>query len=182
MTIIKEAHLKHKTEILGVHHAAFGEQKGAEISRLVESMLDDNSAQPRYSFVAIQNNIIIGHILFTNVSVIGASPGLSAQILAPLAVIPEHHNKGIGTLLINTGLDALRKQGVKLVFVLGHPGYYPRCDFTPAGKHGFHAPYPIPEEHSGAWMVQELSPGILGVEKGTVQCADSLNRPEHWRE
>ena len=182
MTIIREAQSKHITELLSIHQTAFGEQKGAEISSLVKSLLDDKTAHPHYSFVAVQDNTIIGHILFTGVSVIGASPGLSSQILAPLAVLPDHRGKGVGTMLINTGLDVLRQHGVDLVFVLGHPGYYPRCNFIPAGKLGFFAPYPIPEEHSGAWMVRELSPGILGAEKGTVQCAESLNKPEHWRE
>ncbi len=54
--------------------------------------------------------------------------------------------------------------------------------FAPAGKLGFKAPYPIPEEHAGAWMVIELSSGIIGKAKGTVECSDVLNQPQHWRE
>ena len=29
---------------------------------------------------------------------------------------------------------------------------------------------------------RELHPGMVGRVKGTVQCADALDRPEHWRE
>jgi putative acetyltransferase len=68
------------------------------------------------------------------------------------------------------------------VFVLGHPEYYPRFGFRPAGALGMDAPYPIPERHADAWMVQALRPGLLGQVRGTVRCADTLNDPRHWRE
>ena len=71
---------------------------------------------------------------------------------------------------------------LKLVFVLGHPEYYPRFGFTPAGRLGFEAPYPIPDELAGAWMVQALRSGVIGIISGKVICADALNKPEHWRE
>jgi TPR repeat protein len=51
-----------------------------------------------------------------------------------------------------------------------------------AGKLGYAAPYPIPDEHADAWMVQELTDGAIGAVSGTVICADALNKPEHWRE
>ena len=38
-----------------------------------------------------------------------------------------------------------QKRDVELVFVLGHPEYYPRYGFTPAGEQGFEAPNSIPE-------------------------------------
>jgi putative acetyltransferase len=60
--------------------------------------------------------------------------------------------------------------------------YYPRFGFKPAGSLGFEAPYPIPDEHANAWMVQELHPGVIGNVSGNLICADVLNQPEHWRE
>ena len=72
--------------------------------------------------------------------------------------------------------------GVGLVFVLGHPGYYPKYGFVPAGTRGFEAPYPIPPEHADAWMVQELQLGMIGSFMGQVECTDTLNDPKHWRE
>lgn len=68
------------------------------------------------------------------------------------------------------------------MFVLGHPTYYPRCGFFPAGEQGFDAPYPIPEEHAAAWMVQQLNGNVLGNATGKVQCSNVLNEPQHWRE
>ncbi len=169
------------TAILEVHTKAFGPQKGEEIAQLVDELLHDATASPITSLAAFNEGAIVGHILFTKVKIAG-NRELPAQILAPLAVLPEFHNKGIGTKLIQAGLKELKNADIKLVFVLGHPGYYPRCGFTPAGQHGFEAPYPIPEEHAGAWMVQALTAGIIGVEKGKVQCSDVLNDPKHWQE
>jgi putative acetyltransferase len=179
---IRNATAKDRSSILRLHRKAFGDQQGPEVETLVDNLFDDRTAEPRYSFVAVEGDMVVGHILFTAVEIVGASKDLTAQLLAPLAVLPPYWNKGIGGRLIQTGLQELRQHTVKLVFVLGHPGYYPRYGFTPAGKHGFTAPYPIPEELSGAWMVQELFPGIIGTEKGEVQCSAVLNRPEHWRE
>ncbi|MES9857655.1 MAG: hypothetical protein ABW166_13785 [Sedimenticola sp.] len=78
--------------------------------------------------------------------------------------------------------NQLKDSGVELVFVLGHPDYYLRSGFNPAGVLGYEAPYHIPEEHAGAWMVQELCSGIIGKVKGKVQCSDVLSQPQHWRE
>ena len=116
---------------------------------------------PILSLVAIENNKLIGHILYTKAVVIQTEILISAQILAPLAILPEEQKKGIGEKLINEGLRLLKASGTELVFVLGHPAYYPRCGFIPAGEQGFEAPYPIPEEHSGAWMIQELNGDAL---------------------
>jgi hypothetical protein len=52
----------------------------------------------------------------------------------------------------------------------------------PAGVLGFEAPYPIPDEHAGAWMVQALKDGVIGRFKGKVRCAVVLDQPQHWRE
>jgi len=132
--------------------------------------------------VAGENSKLIGHILYTKAQLAGVDSPVSIQLLAPLAVLPDAQTKGVGSKLIKEGLNQLKNSGVELVFVLGHPDYYPRCGFTAAGVLGFEAPYPIPGEHAGAWMVQELKKGVIGRVKGRVQCCEVLNQPQHWRE
>ena len=107
---------------------------------------------------------------------------LSISILGPLAVMPDVQKQGIGGKLIQKGLEILSTSGVDLVFVLGHPTYYPRFGFKPAGELGFEPSYPIPEKNADAWMVQELRPGVIGSFSGRVICADSLDDPKYWRE
>ena len=175
---IREAEYTDLEDVLAVERAAFGYEKEAE---LVRDLLGDASAEPIISLLAYDGNKAVGHILFTRASLKPEAP-LAIHILAPLAVVPDYQRRGIGGKLIKKGMGLLSEMGVDLVFVLGHPEYYPRHGFRPVGNLGFAAPYPIPEKDSDAWMVQELRSGVIGRFKGQIVCADELNKPEHWRE
>ncbi len=164
--------------MLRVESRAFGSD---EESELVNDLLCDSSAMPLLSLIALNGERAVGHLLFTQAKLAGTDGPISAVILAPLAVIPEEQDKGVGGQLIKEGLGLLSKSGVKLVFVFGDPRYYTRHKFRPASPLGFAAPYPIPEEHANAWMVQELRPGVIDSVSGKVTCADALDRPELWR-
>lgn len=152
------------------------------IADLVAGLLVDTTAQPVLSLLACEGDRPVGHILFTRADLEPDPQGIKAAILAPLAVIPEAQSRGIGRQLAEEGISKLEIQGVDLVFVLGHPAYYPRFGFVPAGAAGFEAPFPIPEKDAEAWMVLPLRAGLLGAVAGTVRCADVMNRPEHWQE
>ncbi len=179
---IRESIESDKPEISSIHIKAFGKEKGLKIVSLVNDLFDDKTAMPLLSLVAVEDDKIIGHILFTKADVAQWAETVSARILAPLAVLPDVQRKGLGGQLIKEGLKRLKRSDVELVFVLGHPDYYPRSSFIPAGAQGFEAPHPIPEEHAGAWMVQELCTGVIGRVEGKVCCSKVLNQPEHWRE
>lgn len=170
--------------INGVLLSAFGDAEGPEIVALVAGLLGDRTAQPTLSLVAEAEAEakIVGHVLFTRAGLAPGHDDLSVRILAPLAVAPAAQGQGIGGALVREGLRQLADQGVDLVFVLGHPAYYPKYGFQPAGAFGLDAPYTIPERHADAWMVQALRPGLLGHVRGTVRCSDVLNDPRHWRE
>jgi putative acetyltransferase len=179
---IRKSTESERKEILNIHNQAFGEDKGPVIAKLVDDLLNDKTAIPILSLVAIENERIVGHILYTKATITQTELPISAQILAPLAILPIEQKKGIGEKLINEGIKQLKELGTELLFVLGHPTYYPRCGFIPAGQKGFEAPYPIPEEHAAAWMVQELNDGVIKNNSGKVQCSKVLNEPQHWKE
>jgi predicted N-acetyltransferase YhbS len=179
---IRKASAEERDEILNLHQAAFGVDEGPEIAELVGNLLVDDTALPLFSLVAVDKGDLVGHVLFTRARLSGPDEPVSAQLLAPLAVRPGSQKMGVGTRLIEAGLAELKRAGVDLVFVLGHPGYYPRCGFTPAGALGFEAPYPIPEKNAAAWMVQDLSGAAIGRLSGRVVCARALDHPELWRE
>ena len=176
---IREAVETDMNDVLLIERLAFGYDKEA---KLVRDLLHENSAKPVLSLLALKKDRAVGHILFTTARLSGTQDTASIVILAPLAIVPDAQKQGIGGKLIEQGLEILSKSGVDLVFVLGHPEYYPRYGFKPGGHLGFEAPYPIPDEHVGAWMVQALRSGVIGTVSGKVICADALNRPEYWRE
>lgn len=155
-------------EINRVLVSAFGDAEGPEIVTLVAGLRGDATARPTLSLVAELDATLIGHVLFTRARLLPDHDHLDVQILAPLAVIEELHGQGVGGALVREGLRQLSASGVDLVFVLGHPAYYPRFGFGPAGVLGLDAPYPIPERHADAWMVQALRPGLLGQVRGPV--------------
>ena len=170
------------TALSQLHLDAFGPEEGPEIARLVDALLEDETARPTLSLVAESDGALTGHVLFTSVRLDRAGDAPEARILSPLGVAATVQKQGVGSRLVHRGLEILGEQGVDLVFVLGHPSYYPRFGFRPAGALGFHAPYPIPEKNAAAWMVRALSPGAEDRFTGTVRCASSLDHAELWVE
>ena len=163
-------------DILHINRMAFGQEDEAQ---LVWNLIVDPSAQPVLSLMAKYEEKTVGHILYTKV-VISGHPGISAYLLAPMSVLPAFQGKGIGGLLIEVGDQMLREMGVQLVFVLGHPTYYPKHGFvSDAESHSFTAPYPILKKHANAWMYKSLV--TVKDVSGKVSCCQALDKPEYWK-
>ena len=173
---IRESVEDDKKSIRNVHLNAFDQPEGGTVSQLAVDLLEDKTARPILSLVAEQENEIIGNVIFSSVRIEGVE-GVSAYILAPLAVAGIAQGKGIGTLLINKGLETLKERGAEIVLVYGDPNYYMRTGFR--SGHNLKPPYKLqyPDE---AWMAQELVEGILTKTQGTVRCALALSSPELW--
>lgn len=120
--------------------------------------------QPLVSLIVEDNGAVVGHIMFSPVSLSG-NPALRIMGLAPMAVLPERQRKGIGSALVRAGLEQCRQLGFGAVVVLGHPAYYPRFGFSPSTRFGIGCEYDVPED---AFMVVELQVGFLGSASGTV--------------
>ena len=173
---IRESVENDRKSIRKVHKNAFDQSEGEIVAQLAIDLLEDKTARPILSLVAEQDNEIIGNVIFSSVNIEGVE-GVSAYILAPLAVTRFAQRSGIGTQLINKGLETLKERGAEIVLVYGDPNYYMRNGFK--ANHNLKPPHKLkyPEE---AWMAQELVEGILTKTQGMVQCASSLNSPEYW--
>jgi len=122
-------------------------------------------AQPIVSMVAEIDGAIVGHILFSPVR-LDDSPELVVMGLGPMAVLPGHQRQGIGSALVEAGLESCRELDIGAVVVLGHPEYYPRFGFAPAAEFGINCTYEVPAE---VFMVLELQPGYLDGVGGIVR-------------
>lgn len=120
---------------------------------------------PRISLVAEDAGAIVGHALFTVVTVRRGEESWQAAGLGPVAVLPAHQSRGIGGTLVRAGMDACLEAGYRVLFVLGHPDYYPRFGFVKAAPLGLIWDQDAPSE---AWMVAELAPGALCGRTGIV--------------
>lgn len=151
-----------------VNEAAFGSPEEAD---LVDSLRQE--ADPVVSLVAEVNGRVVGHILFSPVSLEG-HPELAIMGLGPMAVLPDWQRKGIGGALVVDGLVACEKLGFGATVVLGHPEYYPRFGFVPGAWFGLASEYDVPEE---AFMARELRPGFLDGVGGTVRYHAAFGSP-----
>jgi putative acetyltransferase len=179
VTHIRPARDEDLEAVWRVEREAFGSDMEP---KLVQALLADPTATPAISLLGWEGERPVGHILLTRATVEAAGERPDAMLLAPLAVAPEAQGRGVGGALSREALRLARAAGVELVFVLGHPGYYPRFGFRPAGSLGFSAPYPIPEEVAGAWMVLALHEAALDVAPARVRPAAAIDAPEFWRE
>jgi len=122
-------------------------------------------AQPVVSLVAEENGEVVGHIMFSPVS-LSDHPNLKLMGLSPIAVAPVHQRTGIGSALVRSGLDQCRQLDFVAVVVLGHPDYYPRFGFLPSSQFGIDSEYDVPEE---VFMAMELRPEALTGKTGRVR-------------
>ncbi len=111
--------------------------------------------------VAVENDDIVGHILFSVLATTIDRQTVPALALAPMAVRPDRQRRGIGSALVRAGLDLARDRDWRAVIVLGHRGYYPRFGFSAALARPLEAPFA-----GDAFMALELAPGALRGEKG----------------
>jgi putative acetyltransferase len=129
-----------------------------------------------FSFVAVDSQQIVGHIFFSPVAVEGeCADDLLILGLAPVAVLPDYQQQGIGALLIRNSLEKCARLGCKAIVVLGSPEYYPRFGFVPAKEKGLRCEYIVPDE---AFMVLELERGVLDGCIGTVKYHSEFNNLE----
>jgi putative acetyltransferase len=109
------------------------------------------------SLVAESEGQVVGHVLFTAVTIAGDDT-LLASGLAPLAVVPRMHGVGVGSALVRQGLARCRRAGHAFVVVLGDPRYYGRFGFVAAEQYQMHCEFDAP---AGAFQVIELRRGAL---------------------
>lgn len=132
------------------------------------------SCKDYLAFVAVEDGVVVGHILFTPVTIDGSNAvGMG---LAPMAVLPAYQRKGIGSQLVRYGLKHLRQSGCPFVIVLGHSGYYPRFGFEVASKYRLLCQWDgVPDE---AFMVAVADlnalPKVGGVARYRVEFDDVM--------
>ena len=141
-----------------LNRAAFG---GPHEADLIDRLRRDGLVAA--SLVAESGSALVGHILFSWLSVAVDGRAVRAGALAPMAIAPERQRGGVGSRLVVTGLDSARSVGAEAIIVLGHPAYYPRFGFSAALAAKLAAPFA-----GDAFMALELTPAALRGERGTV--------------
>ncbi len=126
------------------------------------------------SLVAVRRGEVKGHIAFSPVVVESEGSSFDAVALAPIAVLPACQRQGVGGRLVRAGLEGCRNLGHEIVVVVGHPTYYPRFGFVPAGPKGMSCEFEVPED---VFMVLELRAEALVGRGGVVKFQPELSEP-----
>jgi putative acetyltransferase len=146
--------------------AAINDQafSGTGESRLVAAIT--RSGRPVIYLIACCDNTPVGHILFSPIQIQSDGPAIATLALAPMAVLPQFQRQGTGTLLVHAGLKECARRGCQVVVVVGHPAFYGRFGFGPAGAMGLRSVY---SSAGDAFMALELMKGVLACRVGVVE-------------
>jgi putative acetyltransferase len=150
-------------QITTINREAFN---GEAEAKLIQLIRESDYFLPNLSLVAEVDGKVVGHILFSEISIETNSGVVPTLALAPMAVLPTYQKKGIGSLLVKEGLKRCQQQGHASVIVLGHANFYPKFGFVKASLKGIKPPFPVQDE---AFMAYEVVPDALKGISGTVK-------------
>ena len=126
---------------------------------LVERLFADGAA--RIALVAMEDAEIAGFCMFSEMSAPFRALGLG-----PVSAARQMRGRGVGSILIEEGMNRAKAGGWQGVFVLGDPGYYGRFGFTRELASGFGSPYAGPY-----FLASALGDSHLPEVNGTVSYA-----------
>jgi predicted N-acetyltransferase YhbS len=136
---------------------------GADEHLLVHNLRKTNVFIKELDFVALNNNKIVGNIMYANSTVKNDDLEYTVLTFGPVSVLPEYQNKGIGEKLINHTIKLSKEMGYKAIIIYGDPEYYKRFGFKESKEYKItnkDKKFPV------ALLVLELYPNALNGTEG----------------
>lgn len=158
---VRRAKPEDNEQITVIYEQAFDTDAEAT---LVEALR--TSGVPSVSLVYEDGDKVVGHILFTQVDLVGDESEIKIAGLGPMGVLPRYQYNGVGSSLVKAGLDECKTEGYGAAVVLGYTSFYPKFGFVPSIEFGITSTFNVPED---VFMAQELLPGALQGKQGTVR-------------
>ena len=160
-----------------VHLTAFAREERGIVSRLAANLLAEETTPPTISLVADVDGVIAGHVAFSPVTIDG-NEKFHGYILAPLGIKPDYQQRGIGSKLVEHGIQQLSAVKADMLFVYGDPAYYNKFGFSAGAAENYSPPYKL--QYPFGW--QGLALNASNTEKSPVRiaCVTSLCDPALW--
>lgn len=138
-------------------------------AELVAELIDDGDDV--LSLVSEDQGLLVGHALFSRMTVVAGGKGISAVGLGPVATDPGFRERGVAAELIDHGHALLAERGEVMAFVLGDPAYYTRFGYAPALAARFQCAYAC-----DALMAMMLDSGRAPPKHGSAAYAPAFDR------
>lgn len=177
MMRIRQAQLKDRDRVRRLYLSAFSEVEREAVAGLAVNLLAENTNPTTFALVAETDDNLVGHVGFSPVVHTNAD-NFVGYILAPLAVHPELQKRGIGTELIESGVEHLSSLGADIVFVYGDPRYYGRFGFDARIAAEYIPPYQL--QYDFGWQAKPLTESASFSSFGKLTCVHSLMNPQLW--
>jgi putative acetyltransferase len=142
-------------------------RRDAEVTLVDQLRAHDKAA---ISLVAICDGEVVGHVMFSPITVQYAFAGFRGLGLGPIGVRQEYQNNGIGAMLVQRGIETCRNRSIDVVFVLGNPHFWGRFGFTEARQYGLSSEY----NADSSFLVLELQPQSLKRLRGVVRYSEEF--------
>jgi len=167
MITIRQEQPRDYPEVHALVKAAFSTVSygdGTEADYLDELRAKDTFI-PELSFVAIENDKIVGQIVLYQTIITTPSGPLTELLLSPISVHPDYFRRGIARAMAEHALSKAKKMGYHAVFLCGDPEIYARLGFGPTYEYGV---YHVQDTEAEWSMARELYEGALDGVEGTV--------------
>ncbi len=160
--LVLTVHIERPSDFDSVREVLLGAFARTDEADLVDRLRDD--ALRIASLVAVEGDRVVGHAMFSRVWIDDGDATTAVASLAPVAVRPDCQRRGIGSALIERGIEVCRDGGWPAIVVVGHTAYYPRFGFSAASVAHLETAYA--GDH---FMGLELRPGALTALRGRVR-------------
>jgi putative acetyltransferase len=118
-----------------INDEAFGDRVEGDI---VDAIRASDRFVPELSLVAVSEGQSLGHVISSYVDLVPDARRVLQ--VGPLAVLPSHQRRGIGSALMHETIRIADERGEPLLLIEGNPAYYERFGFTRADEQGIEAP------------------------------------------
>jgi len=164
-------------DIRDIHLRAFPESENQLVAKMAESLLDEVTDPETITLVAEAVGEVVGHIVFSPVRAATDKHWLG-YILAPLGVMPEYQKTGIGSSLVNGGIERLSAKKINVLFVYGDPRYYGRFGFSVEAATPYIPPYEL--KYPFGWQARLMDATDRHIQPVRLSCVPSLSDPALW--
>jgi len=174
--ILDKNNQKEVTDLfMSVFISSEGESEGKLIGNLASELSSNIDNQEIICLGAYEKESIIGSIFFTRLRF---NESIKVYMLAPVAVSTKHQEKGVGQVLINYGLNELKKCSAAIAITYGDPSFYSKVGFQTLSENVIQAPLKLsmPE----GWLGQSLTGEPIPTINDRPICVKEFNDSAYW--